>query len=185
MPHIRQQIRAFTIAALETSSELAALTPTPSVEGSRSVPTDLTVLPRVLVYLRGESAEGERLTESPREYLVKADLVVEYVSRLPLSDGAFEDDLDDAAVALEAVMDRLETTRMGKLVRQVRYIASEPVGGIEGRQQTFSLRMRYSIEYGRVVAPVLAVDFVTNVIEYLAGDVSPDDNPTDSITLPT
>lgn len=180
--HRRRAIRDAVVAGLTAAPERLALVPTPSVESSRLIPLDPAALPRILVYLRGETVDGY-LTTSPREYKVQAELVVEYVAALTVTDGPGEDELDAVAEALEVVLDRLETDNLGDLVREFEYRGTEVQIGQQTERPTISLAMRYQLELGRVVAPLHPVDFITAAIEHAVGDATAD-NPDDLVTLP-
>lgn len=180
--HRRKAIRDAVVAGLSSSPAIAALSPAPSVESSRVVPLDPAALPRLLVYLRGERVEG-RITESPREYRVLSDLVIEYVTRLRPNGGPSEDELDAAAEAIETALAVLETNDLGGLVREFDYQGTDVAVELRGELTTCSLVLRYQLELGVVVAPVIVDDFETNVIEQLVGDAAAD-NVTDTVTLP-
>lgn len=183
MANPRKAIRDAVVAELSTNAAVLALSPTPPIESGRIIPLDDAKLPRVLVYIRGETAT-ELLTRSPREYRVVADLIVEFVARVKVTDGPPEDELDAVAGSLEAALDVLETSRIGGLALNMSYKSTAVAINVEGERSTVSISLNYEIEFGRVVAPVLPDDFLTTEIEYLGGDASPDDNPADSITLP-
>jgi hypothetical protein len=141
---------------------------------------DPAALPRILVFLRGERVDGY-LTKSPREYLVKAELVVQYVTGVKGNTGPGEDTLDAVAEALELALDRLETDNLGDLVREFEYAGTDVSVAEHGDQATCSLVMRYELELGRVVAPLVLDDFITASIE---NDVGDGPSPTDVVTLP-
>jgi len=101
-----------------------------------------------------------------------------------LSAGPPEDELDLMAQILEAALDVLETSKIAGLVRKMTYTETVIAINTEGERATVSIILRYALEFGRVVEPIYPNDFLTNELEYLVGDVSPDDNPTDSLTLP-
>lgn len=170
------------VAALSAAPELLALAPAPSVESSRVIPLDPAALPRVLVYLRGEKVDGY-LTTSPREYKVQAELVIEYVSTFLPGNGPGEDALDAVAEALEIAIDRMETNNLGDLVREFEYLGTDVAIDERGERPTCSLVMRYQLELGRVVAPLILDDFITAAIEHKVGDATAD-NPDDVVTLP-
>ena len=180
--HRRKAIRDAVVAGLTTAPEILALSPAPAVEANRLIPIDPAAMPRVLVYLRGETVDGY-LTSSPREYRVRAELVIEYVSNLLVPAGSGEDALDLVAEALEVAIDRLETSNLGDLVREFEYRGTDIEVNGQGERPTISLVMRYGIELGRVVAPLITDDFITAAIEHAVGDATAD-NPDDEITLP-
>lgn len=181
--HRRKAIRDAVVAGLSTSPEILALVPPPAVESSRALPMDPAKLPRILVYLRGETVDGF-LTTSPREYRVNADLVVEYVTRVRATEGPSEDDLDAVAEALEVTLDRLETSNLGDLVREFDYVATEVAVSERGELLVASMLMRYRLELGRVVAPVILDDFTTAAIEHKIAPATAD-NASDVQTFPT
>lgn len=183
MAHPRRVIRDAIVARLTASPAVLALVPPPPVEGCRNVPLDDASLPRVLVYFRGDTAP-DRLLEAPRVYRIVSDLVVEFVARLKVTAGIPEDELDLVAEALELTLDDLETSKVGGLCRQMRYKSTAVAVDVQGERATVSLLLAYEIEYTRQVAPMLETDFASNSIEYLTGDDSPADNPTDSVALP-
>ena len=183
MPHVRKQIRDAVVSALSSSTNVSALVPAPKVEAGRMIPLAEGALPRVLVYLRGEVAENEPITVSPREYAVSGELVVEWVDRLKANATPAEDALDNVAEALEAALDSVETTRLGGLGRRMRYTATDVAIGLEGQRSTVSVVMRYALEYGRTVASSTPNTFATAVIEPAVGD-STADRVDDTITLP-
>lgn len=181
--HRRKAIRDAIVAALAASPEILALVPTPTVESSRALTMDPAKLPRILVYLRGETVDGF-LTTSPREYRVNADLVVEYVARVRATEGPSEDELDAVAEALEVTLDRLETSNLGDLVREFDYAGTEVAVSERGELLVASLLMRYRLELGRVVAPVILDDFETAAIEHKVAPATAD-NSSDVLTFPT
>lgn len=180
--HRRKAVRNAVVAALQTSPQVLALVPVPAVESSRVIPMDPDKLPRILVYLRGETAP-DMLTQSPAEYRILADLIVEYVSRLRPQDGPSEDLLDDVAEALESTLDRLEMTNLGDLVREFTYQGTDVSVELRGELATCSLALKYQLELGRVVAPEVEDAFIGADIEYLVGD-APADDPTDAVDFP-
>lgn len=181
--HRRKAIRDAVAAGLTAAPEILALVPAPAVEASRSIALDPAALPRVLVYLRGETVEGFLLTV-PREYRIRSELVVEYVAAWSsIAGGPGEDELDEVALALEAALDRLETDNLSDLVREMTYAGTD-VQVSEGTERgTISLSMRYQLELGRVVGDGALDDFVTAAIEHAVGDATAD-NATDVVTLP-
>lgn len=180
--HRRRAIRDAVVAGLSAAPEILALVPAPAVESSRWIPMDPAALPRILVYLRGERVDGY-LTTSPREYRVKAELVVEYVTGVKPNDGPGEDALDAVAEALEVALDRLESDNLSDLVREFEYMGTNVEVAERGDRATCSLVMRYELELGRVVAALVLDDFETASIRHDVGDASADD-PTDVVTLP-
>lgn len=181
--HRRKAIRDAVVAGLGAHPAILALTPVPAIESSRVAPMDAAKLPRILVYMRGERVDGF-LTTSPREYKVLADLVVEYVTRWRALSGPSEDELDEAAEALEIALDVLETENLGDLVREFTYQGTDVAVDASGELATASLVLRYQVELGRVVAPLIVDDFETAAIEYELGTATAD-NATDLVTLPT
>lgn len=181
--HRRKAIRDAVIAGISTSPQILALVPAPAVQSSRVLPMDPAALPRIVVYLRGETVDG-LLTRSPREYRVLADLFVEYATRTRPGEGPSEDALDAVAEALETTLDRLEVQNLGDLVREFEYASTEVEVEDRGEFVVASLVMRYRLELGRVVAPVIADDFETAAIEHKLGSATAD-NSTDVVTLPT
>lgn len=182
MPHPRKALRDAAVAGVSGSSAIAALVPVPTVEASRVPPLDPQKLPRILVYIRGETSE-DFITTSPREYAVTADLVVEYVARYKLDAKIPEDELDVAAEAIESALDSLETTRFGGLARQVRYRSTDVAVDLDGSRTTASIVFRYEIEYGREVAPTLSNAFTNADVAHGLGDTTAE-NPTDTVALP-
>lgn len=180
--HRRRAIREAVVAALAAAPEILALVPPPAVESSRLIPLDPTALPRILVYMRGETADG-MLTTSPREYRIRAELVVEYVTAWTITAGPGEDALDAVAEALEVALDRIEVENLDDLAREMTYAGTDVQVTDRGERATCSLVMRYQIELGRVVAPLNLDDFITAAIEHEVGDATAD-NPTDVVTLP-
>lgn len=178
--HRRKAIRDAVVAGLSAAPEILALVPRPAVESSRWIPMDPASLPRILVFLRGERVDGY-LTTSPREYKVTAELAVEYVTGVKGNDGPGEDALDAVAEALETALDRLETDNLGDLVREFEYTGTDVSVAEHGDLTTCSLVMRYQIELGRVVAPLVLDDFITAAIENKVGDGP---RPPDVVTLP-
>lgn len=170
------------VAGLAAAPEILALVPPPAVESSRWIPIDPEALPRILVYLRGETVDGY-LTTSPREYRVKAELVVEYVTAVLANQGPGENALDAVAEALEVALDRLETDNLGDLVREFEYAGTTVEIADRGDRMTCSLVMRYQLELGRVVAALVLDDFITAAIENEVGDAA-DADQTDVVTLP-
>ena len=184
MPHRRALVRAAVVAALEAAPEVQLLAGAPPVESSRALPLDSASLPRILVYMRGEAAGNRLITESPREYLAQADLVVEYVARSPPLSAAAEDELDVAAEAIESVLDRLESTLVEQgLARDVRYVSTEVAVSIDGRQRSQQIVIRYQVDLQKQVIPPALDDFLTAESVYDLGDDAAD--PTsDELDLP-
>lgn len=181
--HRRKAMRDAVVTALRANAGVSALVPATShIESSRIVPLDPAALPRIMVYIRGEKV-SDLITRAPREYLVQSDLVVEYVSRIKPASSTPEDELDAAAEAIEVAMEALEASDLGNLVRDMNYQGTDVSIELQGQQATIAMQLRYQVELGFVVEPVLLDDFETNAIGYLVGD-APADNPADVVTLP-
>jgi len=182
MAHTRRLLRDAAVAGVSGSPAIAALVPVPTVEASRVPPLDPEKLPRILIYIRGETSP-DLITTSPREYRVEAELVVEYVARYKVDAKIPEDELDAAAEAIEVALDALETTRFGGLARQARYRSTDVVVELDGTRTTASIVFRYELEYGREVAPVTDAAFTDADLEHAVGDATAD-NPTDTVQPP-
>lgn len=182
--HRRKQIRDAVTAALGASPAVAALaTPSPVVEASRVVPADAASLPRVLVYLRGEKADGLAMA-SPRAYWIDAELVVAYVERVKIGATVPEDRLDLAAEALEIVLSDLEGNRFAGTVHGADYVETDVSVDLSAEQITATVAIRYRLRYERELSgPAGLDDFETNVVTYDIGDATADQQ-TDTVTLP-
>lgn len=178
---LRKDLRDQVVAALTTDPGVLALAPVPPIESGRRLALDNAALPTVLVYLRGERADG-RITISPREDRILSDLVVEYVDLMPSSGAPPEDALDEIADVLRLALVGLETSRFGGLVRQAVYQGTDLVVDPGAGRSACSVVLTFQLEYGRTVEPVLDDEFDTAEVEYSTGDASPD-NFRDSLDL--
>lgn len=185
---IRRAIRDETVKALRASSLIRYLSDPPTVESSRVLPVDDASLPRILVYLRGETSQ-ERLTESPRTYAAVGELVVEHVAKFSHKTVA-EDSLDEIALAMESVLSDLELQRWGirdandvPLIRDSNYRATEiALSSDESQRRCVSVVLRYELSYERPVGSNDLVDrFGLGVSTFQTGDGPP---PVSNTNLP-
>lgn len=111
MSHQRQAIREALQTMLVDAATAAGnrvyinrTNPLSQRPGSRSARQEL---PAILIYTRNEAAQI--LNVAPREYLRTVEVIIELVMAIPESDGAIDNDLDDFAEAVEAVIFRDDT----------------------------------------------------------------------------
>lgn len=183
----RKAIRDLVVAALQADAALLALVSNDPnrIQAGRLLPATDEDLPLVLVYVTGDTADDELLLESPRTYRITSELVIEFVHATKVKAATtFEDEADEAAAALELVVNALEVTRFAPLdVRQARYSGTEIVAVVDGSLKTYASRVRWALEYGRELADAYPNDFDTNEVRYDVGDAAADD-PDDSISIP-
>lgn len=102
-----------------------------------------TEYPLVLIYSEPEDAVPARVTDYSyvRTYQVTIDIRV-------LSESV-DDDLDDIAEEIEAIMAEKTDSDYGQNVSSFEYLGAEPTVDDEGEEKLGSLRLNYSFKYFR------------------------------------